>query len=212
MERRASGIVVRVRPLTETSLIVHWITGEMGRVATVAKGARRPKSPYPGKLDLFFSADFSYKTALRGELHTLLEVSVTDTHPKLRMDYSALRIAAYGAAFIEQMTEADTPLPEIFDLFNGLIDHLSTGPTQPRLVYAFELRLLAMLGTDFDAGDNRNGLVELARDLQELPWTDLGDLKPSAEAVRRLRHALQVYIVRQCEKLPAGRAEALSAG
>ncbi len=210
MERRASGIIVRLRPLTETSVIVQWITAEMGRIATVAKGARRPKSPYAGKLDLFFSADFSYKTALRGELHTLLEVGVSETHPRLRLDYPALRMAAYGVAFIEQMTETETPLPEIYDLFNGFIDHLSTGQTQPRLVYAFELRLLALLGTDFDPGENRHELSELVRDLQELPWAELPDLMPTAESVRRLRQALQVYIVRQCDKLPAGRAEALS--
>ena len=46
------GIILRTRPLTETSLIVHWLTPELGRLATVAKGARRPKSPFAGKLDM----------------------------------------------------------------------------------------------------------------------------------------------------------------
>ena len=55
---QATGWVLRKRLLTETSLIVHWLTAEQGRVATVAKGARRPKSPYRGKLDLFYLADF----------------------------------------------------------------------------------------------------------------------------------------------------------
>ena len=38
---RTTGLVLRTRPLTETSLIVQWLTRDFGRVATVAKGARR---------------------------------------------------------------------------------------------------------------------------------------------------------------------------
>ncbi len=45
MDERATGLIVRTRPLTETSLIVHWLTSDLGRNATVAKGVRRQKSP-----------------------------------------------------------------------------------------------------------------------------------------------------------------------
>ena len=45
MEQRTSGLVLRTRPLTETSLIVQWLTPDFGRLSTVAKGARRSKSP-----------------------------------------------------------------------------------------------------------------------------------------------------------------------
>ena len=42
MIESASGIILRTRPLTETSLIVHWLTAEAGRVATVAKARGGP--------------------------------------------------------------------------------------------------------------------------------------------------------------------------
>jgi recombinational DNA repair protein (RecF pathway) len=54
MIETAAGLVMRTRPLTETSLIVHWLTPTLGRLATVAKGARRANSPFRGKLDLFY--------------------------------------------------------------------------------------------------------------------------------------------------------------
>ena len=57
---RTTGVVLRTRPLTETSLIVQWLTPDLGRVATVAKGARRPKSPFRGQIDLFYRAEFSF--------------------------------------------------------------------------------------------------------------------------------------------------------
>src|ERR1041385_483360 len=61
MEERTTGIILRTRPLTETSLIVQWLTPDLGRIATIAKGARRPKSPFRGQLDLFYQAGFRFR-------------------------------------------------------------------------------------------------------------------------------------------------------
>ena len=79
MDGPTLGIILRTRPLTETSLIVHWLTPDAGRIATVAKGARRPQSPFRGKLDLFYLAALSYRLSRRSELHTLCEVVLKDT-------------------------------------------------------------------------------------------------------------------------------------
>src|SRR2546425_7507667 len=80
MDERAQGIVLRVYPLTETSLIIRWLTRELGRISTLAKGARRAKSPFRGKLDLFYRADLIFGRSRRSELHTLREVSLRETH------------------------------------------------------------------------------------------------------------------------------------
>src|SRR5512139_17835 len=98
MVERTSGLILRTYPLTETSLIVHWLTPAMGRLATVAKGARRPKSPFRGKLDLFYEADFSFNRSRRSELHNLREVTVRETHSVLRQDLACLQQAAHCAA------------------------------------------------------------------------------------------------------------------
>src|SRR5512135_1096902 len=93
----ATGVVLRTRPLTETSLIIHWLTPDRGRVATVAKGARRPKSPFHGKLDFAFACDFSFVRSARSELHPLREVVVRDPHEPLRHELGWLQQAAYAA-------------------------------------------------------------------------------------------------------------------
>src|ERR1051325_1240476 len=105
MDERTQGIVLRVHPLTETSLIIRWLTTNLGRIATVAKGARRSKSPFRGKLDLFYLADFTFGRSRRSELHTLREVSLKETHSFLRKELGYLQQAAYAAALIEQATE-----------------------------------------------------------------------------------------------------------
>ena len=128
----ANGIVMRTRPLTETSLIVHWLTPHLGRVATVAKGARRAKSPFAGKLDLFYAADFSFQRSRSSDLHHLREVKLRELHGAIREDMAKLQQAAYAAAFIEQATETESPLPEVFGLVQGFLKLLCDEPPQPQ--------------------------------------------------------------------------------
>jgi DNA repair protein RecO (recombination protein O) len=92
----ATGIILRTRPLTETSLIVNWLTAEHGRISTVAKGARRPKSTFAGKLDLFYEAEFSFTRSKRSELHALRELSLKETHAPLRQEMGWLQQASYA--------------------------------------------------------------------------------------------------------------------
>src|SRR5437764_6782908 len=134
MIETATGLVLRTRLLTETSLIVHWLTPELGRLATVAKAARRPKSPFRGKLDLFYLADFSFARSRRSELHTLREVSLRETHPALRQELGRVQQASHAAALVEQVTELETPLPEIFEMVQGFFRVLTEAPAQPQLV------------------------------------------------------------------------------
>ncbi|MEI9894387.1 MAG: recombination protein O N-terminal domain-containing protein [Chthoniobacter sp.] len=49
-----AALLLRKTKLTETSLIVTWFTEAHGKIQTVAKGARQPKSRFAGLLDLFF--------------------------------------------------------------------------------------------------------------------------------------------------------------
>ena len=155
MIESASGIILRTRPLTETSLIVHWLTAEVGRVATVAKGARRPKSPFAGRLDLFYAADFSFSRSRSSDLHNLREVKLHETHGAIREDILTLQQAGYAAACIEQATETETPLPEIFELTRGFLKHLCAEKPRPQNIFALEFRLLRELGLEPDLMETR---------------------------------------------------------
>src|SRR5687767_5737964 len=146
MEERASGIILRTRTFTETSLIVQWITADLGRISTVAKGARRAKSPFVGKLDLFYAANFSFQRSRRSELHTLREIQVLDAHAKLREELAWIHQCSYFAVLLERSTETETPVTELYQLFESALGALPKFAPGARFVYAFELKLLALLG------------------------------------------------------------------
>ena len=203
----ATGIILRTRPLTETSLIVNWLTPEFGRISTVAKGARRPKSPFAGKLDLFYEADFSYTRSRRSELHALREVGLRETHSELRRELGFLQQASYVAALIEQTTETETPVPEIFGLAREFLHHLPKQPPRPRSIYAFELKLLDLLGLKPDLAGSRltGGTEEIVRTLQAQDWPAIAQLTSTAAQARELRQFLHGFLIFHLGKIPKGR-------
>jgi DNA repair protein RecO (recombination protein O) len=210
MDIRANGIILRKRRLTETSLILHWLTREQGRVATVAKGALRPKSPFRGKLDLFFECDLSYARSRRSDLHTLREAAARSTHPGLRLDLKKLQQAAYAAAFIEQVTETETPVPEIHGLFTTWLAHLEAVEVTPLNVFAFELKLLEQLGqgVDFNAAQLPVDARQVAQLLVRSEWDITARLQPAPAQLTQLRQFLHGFLIYHLDRLPKGRAEA----
>ena len=212
MIQSATGIILRTRPLTETSLIVHWLTPDFGRIATVAKGARRPKSPFLGKLDLFYEADFSFSRSRHSDLHNLREAGLRATHPELRADILKLRQAAYAAAFIEQATETETPLPAVFELLRGFLDCLCRQKPAAQLVFALELKLLRELGLDPDPGQTNltAGSGRIIQALLKDGWQAGLRLKLTDAQTDELRKFLHGFLIFHLGRLPRGRATALA--
>lgn len=209
---KAEGVILRTRLLTETSLIIHWLTPDLGRLATVAKGARRPKSSFQGKLDLFYACDFSFARSKRSDLHTLREVVVRERHEPLRHDLGWVQQASYAAALIEQTTETETPLPEIYALFASLLNFLPQHPPKPRTIFAFELKMLRELGQEPDASETKlsTGAQDLLTALVESDWTALPKLQPTGAQVRELQKFLHRFLLIHLGKLPKNRASALA--
>ena len=211
MTETATGLVLRTRPLTETSLIVQWLTPTLGRIATVAKGARRPKSPFRGKIDLFYLADLSFNRSQRSELHNLREVSLRETHAPLRGELGYLQQASYAAALIEQTTETETPIPAIFDLMSGFLAHLPAHAPAAQTLLAFELKLLEELGLKPDLEKSRltPGARQIVASWERSDWPAVARIKPSAAQTTELREFLHGYLIFHLGKFPHGRAEAL---
>jgi len=212
MIETATGLILRTRPLTETSLIVNWLTPDLGRVATVAKGARRSKSPYAGKLDLFYVADFSFTRSRSSELHNLREVKLHETHSAIRQDMTRLQQAAYAAAFIEQATETDTPLPDIFELVRSFLNHLCELKPQRQNIFALELKLLRELGLEPDLEETRltPGAKKIVQTLVDSDWTKGSRLKLSDAQAEELGQFLHGFLIFHLGRLPRGRAMALA--
>jgi DNA repair protein RecO (recombination protein O) len=211
MDERAQGIVLRVHPLTETSLIIRWLTPEFGRLATVAKGARRAKSPFRGKLDLFYLADFTFRRSRRSELHTLGEVSLREPHEFLRKEIGYVQQISYCANLIEQTSEMESSIPGIFELLKTLLETLDVHAPLPQTILAFELKLLKELGLKPDISKTRlsSETQMLVKAFEEIAWREILCLRLSRAQIIELQQFLHGFLIYHVGKIPKGRGAAV---
>lgn len=141
-----AAIVIRLTRLTETSLIVHWFTEAHGLVKTVAKGARRSKSPFSGQIDLFFGGEITFSRVRQGDLHSLREVAIRDWREGLRLHYNSTLLAAYCCQLMESAVEPEHSEPGFYDLLKRALDHLGSTPPSLRALRHFESELARLLG------------------------------------------------------------------
>lgn len=140
------GTIIRLTKLTDTSLIVHWMSQDAGLIKTVARGARRAKSSFAGRLDLFVDADFEWGRSKKGELHQLKEVSVVDFREGLRVSYRDALVASYFGQLLEMVLELDYPEPEMWDLLSRALNHLGEAGASRRAMFYFEREVARKLG------------------------------------------------------------------
>jgi DNA repair protein RecO (recombination protein O) len=142
---RADAIVLRYQPVTESSLLVTWFTSECGKLKTLAKGARRPKSPVRGKIDLFYRDEILFLRSKRSDLHLLHDCFLEEPHAKLRDSLPTMAAASYVCELVELATEPEDPNKKIFVLLSDLLTALADR-SSPVLLLWFELQLLAAAG------------------------------------------------------------------
>ena len=141
-----AAILLRKRKFSDTSLIVSWCTESLGCIQTVAKGARRVKSPFAGKLDLFFEAEIQIARSRRSDLHTLTEVVLQNPFGGIRKNYLRMQMAAYFVELIEICTERDHREPELFSLLRRAFGYLNANDPDLRAVRHFETELARIAG------------------------------------------------------------------
>src|SRR6266550_3060255 len=94
---RTEAVVLRSIRYGEADRIVHLYSATRGRIGAIAKGSRRPKSRFGGRLEPFFRLNLVLYEG-RGDLFTVTGASTIDGHAKLRSSGLAL-----GAGFSPEL-------------------------------------------------------------------------------------------------------------
>ena len=117
----------------------------------MAKGARRAKSPFAGKLDLFYEVEIQIAPSRKSDLHTLTEVVLHNPFPGIRQSYLRTQTAAYFVELIELCTERDHCEPELFELLRRAFAYLNANEPDARAVRHFETELARITGVHHGA-------------------------------------------------------------
>ena len=136
------GYVLHTYSYRETSLIVEAFTEACGRVALVARGARRPRSELRGLLQGFQPLLLSW--AGNAELKTLQKAEWCGGLP--RVAGSALLCGFYLNELLLKLLAREDPHPRLFANYEAALHDLADRREQAPVLRRFELELLAELG------------------------------------------------------------------
>src|SRR3954451_7188332 len=125
----------------ETSLIVEAFAQTYGRIALVARGARRPRSELHGLLQGFQPLLLSWSG--RNELKTLLKAEWRGGLP--RIGGAALLCGFYLNELLLKLLPREDPHPGLYAIYEAALAGLAAGEEQASLLRRFELELLAEL-------------------------------------------------------------------
>jgi DNA repair protein RecO (recombination protein O) len=166
---KTEAVVLRSMRYGEADRILHLYTPGRGRVGAIAKGVRRARSRFGGRLEPFFRLKIELHEG-RGELLTVTGAQTVDGHRHLREDARALDAAARACDAVGRLFETSEPHPGVFNLLcrklslldeqasasaNAIEGHpdtpLATSSPQPPITaragaLAFRLKLLLAAG------------------------------------------------------------------
>lgn len=135
---KTEAVVLRSMRYGEADRILHLYTPQLGRVGAIAKGVRRARSRFGGRLEPFFRLRVDLHEG-RGELLTVTGAHTVDAYPHLRGDGAALDAAARACDAVGRLFETSEPHPGVFNLLCRkltLLDQQAAAGSEPATAQA----------------------------------------------------------------------------
>lgn len=134
--------VLHTHPFRETSLIVEAFNRDYGRIALVARGARRPRSAMRGLLMAFQPLELGWFG--QGEMRTLAKVEWLGGQPLLQAQ--ALLLGYYMNELLLKLMPREDAHPALFQAYAEAVHALAVGEPGQASLRRFEKTLLKELG------------------------------------------------------------------
>lgn len=165
--QKTTALVLDIRPWSRTSHVVTWLTPERGPIATLVKGAVRPKSAFLGQYDLFYTCELVYYVRAKGELHAIREVAPVNAREYLRGRFRATALASYASYLVKEHCPHNSEAAEWHGALGGFLDGLEGGFDFGRKMVSLETEFLEMAGLspDFSGADFSKATVPFSIDL-----------------------------------------------
>lgn len=140
---REQGIVLRTHRLGEADKIVSVLTEGRGKVRAVAKGVRKTKSRFGGRLEPMTHVALQLYEGR--ELDTITQAETIETFRAVREDLA--RVARAGALLeaVDQLAQEGEPNPQLYRMLLGALRQLAKDDS-PLIVAGFYWKLLSQEG------------------------------------------------------------------
>lgn len=141
---RDAGIVLRTHKLGEADRIVTFLTRDHGKVRAVAKGVRKTKSRFGGRLEPPSHADLMFYEGR--ELDVVTQADTLDAFRQVRDDLDRLGRAVSMLEAVDQVAMEREPNPQLYKMLLGALRTLADRGDAPLVAPAFFFKLLALEG------------------------------------------------------------------
>jgi len=138
----AQAFLLHAHPYSETSLILDVFSRSHGRLALLARGARRPRSALRGVLLAFQPLELGWFGA--GEVKTLARAEWAGGMPLL--GGKCLLLGYYLNELLLKLLPREDAHPSLFDAYRAALSALARGASEAAELRRFETALLRELG------------------------------------------------------------------
>lgn len=142
--RNDQGIVLRGYPFGEADRVVVVLSPNRGKVRAVAKGVRKTKSRFGGRLEPFNHVDLVLYEGRN--LDTITQVEAIESFPRLRSDLAAVTAASTMVEAADAVAQQDEASHRLFLLLHRGLRALEGGARGPDLVTSYLLKLAEVVG------------------------------------------------------------------
>src|ERR671915_1369375 len=137
---KTEAIVLRGIRYGEADRVLHLYTPERGRVSAIAKGVRRAKSRFGGRLEPFFRLNLVLYEG-KSDLLTVTSAETLAGHPRLREHAAALDGAARACEAVARIFDDGDPHPGVYHLLANELALLDRTPELATRANALAFRL-----------------------------------------------------------------------
>jgi len=145
---KTEAIVLRGIRYGEADRVLHLYTPERGRVSAIAKGVRRAKSRFGGRLEPFFRLNLVLYEG-RSDLLTVTSAETLAGHPRLRESGAALDGAARACDAVSRLFAEGEPHSGVYHLLANQLALLDRDPERATRATALAFRLKLLLAAGF---------------------------------------------------------------
>ncbi|ASI34788.1 MULTISPECIES: DNA repair protein RecO [Exiguobacterium] len=141
---KAEGLVLRTVVYGESNKIITLLTREYGKLAVMARGAKKPGSRFNAASQPFIRAVYVYPRS-RG-LGQLKSADVITGYSHIRQDVLLMSYAMYLLELADKALDERVAYPTLYDLFVDGLEAMDEGLDPDVVSFIVELRLLRHLG------------------------------------------------------------------
>jgi DNA repair protein RecO (recombination protein O) len=145
---KTEAVVLRSLRFGEADRVLHLYTAERGRVGAVAKGVRRVRTRFGGRLEPLFRVRLVLHEG-RGELCTVTAAETVDAHPALREHRAALERATQACDAVLRLFDASEPNRPAYHLLCRELALLDAEPARASRAHGLAFRLKLLLAAGF---------------------------------------------------------------